>query len=99
MQERLGIAVVPLTPQIAAQLGAAAGTQGVVIAEVDPNSDAARKGLQRGDIVLTANYRAVPTVAALEAVVRQAQADGRDAVLLRLQRRGGPAQYLAVRLR
>lgn len=99
VQERLGLSVVPLTAQIAAQLGAAPGTQGVVIADVDQNSDAARKGLQRGDIVLTANYRATANVAALEAAVRQAQSDNREALLLRVQRRGRPAAYVAVRLR
>ena len=99
IQERLGLAVVPLTPQIAAQLGAAPGTQGVAIADVDQNSDAARKGLQRGDVVLSANYREVANPAALEAAVRQAQSGNREALLLRIQRRGGPARYVAVRLR
>ena len=99
IQERLGLSVVPLTPQIALQLGAAAGTQGVAIADVDQSSDAARKGLQRGDIVLSANYREVVNPAALEAAVRQAQADNRDALLLRIQRRGRPAAYVAVRMR
>jgi serine protease Do len=99
IQERLGLAVVALTPQIAAQLGLASGTQGVVVADVDAGSDAARKGLQRGDVVLSANYRAVATPAALEAAVRQAQADGREALLLRIQSRGRPPRYQAVRLR
>ena len=99
IQERLGLSVVPLTPQIAAQLGAAAGTQGLVIADVDPSSDAARKGLRRGDIVLSANYRELANPAALEAAVRQAQAANREAVLLRVQSRGAPPVYRAVRLR
>ena len=99
IQERLGLSVVALTPAIAAQLGIAPGTQGVVVADVDQGSDAARKGLQRGDVVLSANYRDVANPAALEAAVRQAQADNREAVLLRVQRRGGPARYAAVRLR
>jgi len=64
IQEKLGLTAVPLTAQIAAQLGIASGTQGLVIADVDQNSDAARKGLQRGDIILTANYRPTPSVAA-----------------------------------
>lgn len=99
IQERLGLTVIALTPQIAAQLGIAAGTQGVVVADIDQGSDAARKGLQRGDVVLSANYRDTATPAALEAAVRAAQADRREAVLLRIQRRGGPARYAAVRLR
>ena len=99
IQEKLGLAVVPLTPQIAGQLGAGADTRGLAIADVDQASDAARKGLQRGDIILTANYRPVADSAALEAAVRQAQASNREAVLLRIQRRGRPAAYVAVRLR
>ena len=98
IQDKLGLSVVPLTPQIAAQLGAAAGTQGVAIADVDANSDAARKGLQRGDIVLTANYAPVASPAALEAAVKQAQTEKREALLLRIQRRGQTARYIAVRL-
>lgn len=99
LEERLGLSILPLTPRIAAQLGVSAETQGVVIADVDQGSDAARKGLQRRDIILSANYREIADPAALEATVREAQSEGRDALLLRVQRPGGPAQYVAVRLR
>jgi serine protease Do len=99
IQERLGLQVLPLSPQIARQLGVDVSTKGVVVAGVDPNADAARKGLQRGDIILTANYRAVASLEDLEATIRTAQADKREAVLLRVQRGGRPAQYVVVRLR
>ena len=99
IQESVGLQVLELTPQIARQLGAGADTRGLVIASVDQNSDAARKGLQRGDIILTANYRAMASVADLETAVRAAKAENRDAVLLRIQRRGGSPQYVAIRLR
>ncbi len=98
IEQRLGLQVLPLTPQISRQLGANADTRGLVVATVNPNSDAARKGLQRGDIILTANYRAIASVADLEAIVRSAEAENRDAVLLRVQQRGRPAAYVAVRL-
>ena len=98
IQERLGLTVVPLTPHIASQLGAAAGTQGVAIANVDQNSDAARKGLRRGDIVLTANYSAVTDPTTLESAIRQAQAANREAILLRIQRRGQLPRYFGIRL-
>ena len=88
-----------LNPQIAAQLGASSDTKGVVIAGVDNSSDAARKGLQRGDIILTANYRAVTTPAELESSIAQAKRDDRYAQLLRIQRRGQPPRYVAVLLR
>ena len=99
IQERLGLQVLELTPQIARQLGASSDTSGLVIASVNQNSDAARKGLQRGDIILTANYRPMVEVADLEKAIRGAEADDREAVLLRIQRRGGSPQYIAVRMR
>ena len=95
--ERLGIQAISLTPQIARQLGIGADTQGVVVGGVNPNADAARKGLRRGDVIVSANYQAVTSPEALERAVEAARSDGRDAVLLRVQRRGGPAQYIAVR--
>ncbi|MBX7458343.1 Do family serine endopeptidase [Qipengyuania sp. 1NDH17] len=99
IEESLGLQVLPLTATIARQLGADADTRGLVVASVDQNSDAARKGLRRGDIILTANYRPVVEVADLEKTIRGAQADDRDAVLLRVQRRGGSPSYIAVRMR
>jgi len=98
-EESLGLSVLPLTPQIARQLGASEDTEGVVINAVDPSSDAGRKGLRRGDIVLSANYRTVSDVEGLEEAIREAKHAGRDALLLRVQRRGQPAAYVPVRLR
>ncbi len=36
---------------------------------VDPHSDAARKGLTRGDIILSVNYNAVASIAEFEAAI------------------------------
>lgn len=99
IEKALGLSVLPLTPQIARQLGMPETTQGVVVNAVDPSSDAGSKGLQRGDVVLSSNYRNVTTPAALEETVRAAQGSGRNAVLLRVQRRGQPATYVPIRLR
>ena len=73
----------------------------MVVTAVDPNSDAARKGLQRGDIVLSANYSDVASIGrARSGGPRSAKAEGREAVLLRVQARAaGPPIYVPVRLR
>ncbi|RVQ67208.1 Do family serine endopeptidase [Croceicoccus ponticola] len=97
--EKLGLSVTPLTATIARQLGVSEDTKGLVIAAVDASSDAAGKGLRRGDIVLSANYREVATLAELEAVIRSVQAEKREAILLRVQRRGQPAIYVPLRMR
>ncbi len=99
ISDKLGLGVVEIDGDIAGQLGLARDTRGLAVAMVDPNSDAARKGLQRRDVILTANYRAVATAADLEAIISDAERADRDAVLLRVQRRGSPPAYIAVRLR
>ena len=99
VQQALGVSVIPVTPQIARQLGVSEDVHGVVITEVDESSDAAAKGLQRRDIILSANYKPVATRADLDAAVRQAKAGNREAVLLRIQRSGQPPFYFPVRIR
>ena len=95
----LGLQVSPLTPRFAQQLGVSADTGGLVILGVDTNADAGQKGLQRGDIVVSANYKLVNTIGELEGIVSQAKKDGRESVLLRIQRRGRPLTYVPIRLR
>lgn len=97
--QALGFTSIPLTAQIARQLGASEGTRGVVVTVVDPNSDAGQKGLRRGDIILSANYRDVAVPQDLAAAVQAAKSSNRDAVLIRVQRRGQPATYLPIRIR
>ena len=96
--DRLGLQLVPVTAEIARQLGVDTDTRGLAVVAVDPNSDAARKGIRRRDIVLSVNYRALTDVEEMEAAIRQADAEDREAVLLRIQR-GGNTSYLPVRLR
>ena len=99
VERAAGVAVQTLTPPIARQLGFSEGIQGLVISAVDDSSDAAAKGLRRGDVILSANNRPVTTSAELEAAIRAAKAGNREALLLRIQRRGQPAIYLPIRLR
>ncbi|MEL7690861.1 Do family serine endopeptidase [Citromicrobium bathyomarinum] len=98
LAEKLGLGVVPINPGIARQLGISAETTGLAVAAVDRNSDAARKGIQRRDIILSANYRPVTSAEQLEGIVRDAEREGRNAVVLRVQRARGPAGYVAVRI-
>ncbi|MDR2856785.1 MAG: Do family serine endopeptidase [Novosphingobium sp.] len=98
-EQAIGISVLPLTPVIARQLGMPDTTRGVVVNVVDPSSDAGTKGLQRGDIILSANYQDTTTPAELEAAIKAARSANRNAVLLRVQRRGQPATYVPIRLR
>lgn len=99
IEEKLGLQVMPMSAQIARSLGVPTEIEGVVIAAVDPNSDAARKGLRRGDIILSANYEKVASVEALLEQVNAAAAEKREAILLRIQRRAQTPAFVPVRLR
>ncbi len=99
IEEKLGLQVLTLTSQIARQLNVDEDTVGLVIGAVDPNSDAARKQLRRGDIILTANYQEVSSIDDLRTQIDQAESDGREALLLRVDPIQGNPRYVAVRLR
>ncbi|HWK41289.1 MAG TPA: Do family serine endopeptidase [Croceibacterium sp.] len=103
IERALGLAVTPLTAQIASQLGVPADTQALLVTDVDPNSDAGSKGLSRGTIIFSAQYRGQRTTATpadLEAVVKAAQEAKASAILLRVRApRGGPQITIDIRLR
>ncbi|BBD98553.1 PDZ domain-containing protein [Sphingobium amiense] len=98
-QQSLGISAIPLTPTIIRQLGVAADTRGVVITAVDGSTDAGAKGLRRGDVIISANNRPVASQAELDAQVKAVAAQGRNAILLQVLRRGQQPIFLPVRLR
>ncbi|MDT7602573.1 MAG: serine protease Do, partial [Acidobacteriota bacterium] len=60
---KLGVAVEPLTPEIARQLQLKPGAQGVVVADVDQSGPAADAGLQQGDVIEQVNRQPVKTQA------------------------------------
>ncbi|HUG45437.1 MAG TPA: Do family serine endopeptidase [Sphingomicrobium sp.] len=84
--EALGLSLQPITAQIARALNLPAGTRGVVITRVSPASDAARKGLQRGDVILAVQGQRVTSPAQVLAAVDAARKAGRNSVLLLVKR-------------
>lgn len=97
----LGLTVLPLTADIARSVGVDANTKGLVIAAVTASSDAGRKGLRRGDVILSAGNGRTPVLTsdALAKVVADTKAASRDAVLVEILRRGGPSADVALRLK
>jgi Do/DeqQ family serine protease len=93
--DRLGVALAPLTPDVAAQLGIARGTQGVVVTEVDPAGPAAEAGLRPGDVIQQVNRQAVRSPADVSAALAKS---GDRPVLLQVLR-GGQTIFVGVRLK
>lgn len=82
---RLGLAVQPLTPVLAQQLGISGDTQGLAVVGVDPSGPGADAGIQRGDVIEQVNQQAVRSIADLRAAVERA---GKDPLLLLVNHRG-----------
>jgi len=94
----LGITLQPITPVLRQQLRIDEKVQGVVIAGISPASDAASKGLQRGDIILKIGQTPVKTPAEAAAAVDIERKAGKDTVLMLVQRGATPPVYRGIKL-
>jgi serine protease Do len=74
------------------------GKDGVVISDVDPNSDAALKGIKEGDIVLKAGNETVTSPQDVAKAVKKAQDDGAPAVMFHIKRSGDQTVLVAIPL-
>ena len=91
---RLGLQLQNLDESIANQLGVS-GTEGVVVAQVEPGSQAAREGIARGMIITEVNRIPVTNVEEFKAALEKGKKDG--SVLLNIQLEGR-SRYVAMKL-
>ena len=95
-QRALGLALAPLTPELGRAANLPATARGVVVTSVDPNSDAADQGLQRGDLVVSVNNQLVTSPAQVIATVEAARKAGRSKVLLLVKRGNAPEAFVGI---
>jgi serine protease Do len=88
---RLGLTVAP------ASSVAGAGTNGVVVTDVDPKSAAADRGFKEGDVILEVAGKSVVNPGDVRDAVKAARADNKNSVLMRV-RSGDASHYVAVPL-
>lgn len=89
--------LMPMTDEDRERYGVAADTDGLVVHGLEPGSEPARKGITTGDIILEAGGRPVETPEAFREAVNRAREDGRSAILLLVETRGGQ-RYVALQL-
>ena len=68
----------------------------MIITAVDPNSDAADEGFQRGDLIISVNNQPVTSPAQVVAAVDAARKAGRTSVLLLVKRGNSPEAFVGV---
>ena len=92
----LGMTLSEITEDMASELGVAPD-EGLVIMEIDPESEAASKGLLAGDVITEANQSGVTSVEDFQTRVEEARDAGRKSILM-LIRRGGEPRFVALSL-
>ena len=81
----LGVAVAPLTRDLAERAHASKDAQGLLVEDVNPNGRAAAAGIQAGDIIQEVNRQPVTSVEDLKAALRKTSD---KPTLLLIQRQG-----------
>jgi len=94
VSELLGLTLSEITPELSEQYGVTA-TEGLVITAIDPDSEAASKGLVEGDLITEAGQQKVISIADFEERITEAKDAGRKSLLL-LVRRGGDPRFVAL---
>lgn len=90
----LGVTVAPLTETARAEIGVAETVDGVVVTDLQPESPAAKAGLQRGDVIVRLGGQDTITPDALKTAL---ESEKTDPALL-LINRGGNQIFVAVEI-
>jgi len=77
----LGLTLAPITDELTEQYSLSS-SEGLVITAIDPESEAASKGLVEGDLITEAGQQAVTTIEDFEAKITEARDAGRKSLLL-----------------
>jgi serine protease Do len=98
--EQLGLSLSPLTKDVAGQFDLEEDLNGLVVVDVDADSNASEKGLQPGDIIVEINQEKVKTLDDVREQVEKAEKAGRRSVLLLVKFRQGedPLRFVPLRL-
>nr|WP_279347179.1 Do family serine endopeptidase [Govania unica] len=91
----LGLSLAPLTDDLRGSLGLAKGIKGVVVVNVDANSNATAQGLRRGDVIVSVSLEDVTSPEDVVKRVEDARKNGRPSVLFRVFR-GGNYSHITV---
>ncbi len=84
----IGMSLRALTPESRKAYGIEGDVSGAVITDLDPNSDAASKGLKPGDVIVRADNQTVASQADFARIVSTLQKAGRPSILVLVSRDG-----------
>ena len=95
--EAMGLGLASVTPDTRRAFNLGQDVSGVLVTKVDPNSDAADKGIQPGDIVVSIANKPVRTPQEVKSRLADAKAAGRTAVLVLVTGQNGQ-RFVALKI-
>ncbi|MCB1784333.1 MAG: DegQ family serine endoprotease [Alphaproteobacteria bacterium] len=93
----VGLVLKKLTPETRSEFNLPPTISGVVVSEVKNLSEAAKKGISEGDVIIEINQQPVTEPEAIEEVIQKALKNNRKSILL-LVNSNGDVQFIALRL-
>ncbi|HWU25828.1 MAG TPA: DegQ family serine endoprotease [Rhizomicrobium sp.] len=95
--EAMGLGLAAVTPEVRREYNLVGNISGVLVTRVDPNSDAADKGIEPGDVVVMIANQSVRTPKEVKLRVAAAQAQGHKSVLVLVSGTGGQ-RFVALKI-
>src|SRR6185295_8443274 len=94
----LGLGLTTITPAVRSEFDLDRKASGVLITEVDPDSDAAERGLRAGDRIVAVGGEEVKSLGDIKSAVAAAKSQKRPSVLLFVVTARGQKAYVPVKL-
>ena len=95
-QKALGLDLATLSKELRARYKIKDSVKGVVVTNVDANSDAAEKRLSAGDVIVEVAQEAVTSGADVQRRIDQLKKDGKKSVLLMVSNGDGQIRFVAL---
>ncbi|HEX6610963.1 MAG TPA: PDZ domain-containing protein, partial [Hyphomicrobiaceae bacterium] len=95
-QVMMGMRLAPLTDDLRKTYGLDQKVKGVVVTSVEPQSQAAQKGIKVGDVIVEASQDAVSSAEDVAKSIEKVRKAGRKAILLRVESAKGDMRFVAV---
>jgi serine protease Do len=98
-QKALGLDLAALSKDLRARYKIKDSVKGVVVTDVDADSDAAEKRLSAGDVIVEVAQEAVSSASDIRKRIDQLKKDGKKAVLLMVSNGAGELRFVALSLK
>ncbi|GJE39200.1 DegQ family serine endoprotease [Methylobacterium persicinum] len=98
VRQALGLSLSGVTDELRKRYNIKDGQKGVVVTRVDPNSNAADKRIQPGEMIVEVGQEAVSTPADVTKRIDALKKDGRKSVLLLVANASGDVRFVALGL-